>query len=155
MLTFKKPDIDDMELYFRWANEPLVRTQSFNSEPIALEEHKKWFYKALEDETCFMYLFQNEFNEKVGQVRIQKQSGTHALISISIDANYRGMGYAKEMILMATKSFIKENADTTINAYIKEDNVSSRLSFENAGFKFEEMRDYNGFRSFYYTKNGI
>lgn len=152
MLTFRKPNTSDMDLYFRWANDPDVRRQSFNSAPITLDSHKKWFYKAIKDKFCFMYLFQNEGNENVGQIRIYKKDENEAIIGISIDANHRGRGYAKEMIVLATSAFLKSNKDVIIHAYIKETNLSSKFSFEKAGFEFVEIKEYQDIMSFYYIK---
>jgi len=152
MLSIRKPTIDDMELYFDWANDPDVREQSYNSNPINLTNHKKWFESALKNEACFMYVFQNADKEDVGQVRIQKQNDKEALIGISIASKRRGKGYAKEMLLLATDSFLEANKGFLLNAYIKESNLSSKFSFENAGFKFSDMVDYENFRSFHYIK---
>ncbi|MDV6168381.1 GNAT family N-acetyltransferase [Flavobacterium sp. DG1-102-2] len=152
MLSIRKPGIDDMQLYFDWANDPEVRGQSYNSDPIDLGNHKKWFESALKNEACFMYVFVNADKEDVGQVRIQKQNDREALIGISIDFGHRGKGYAKEMLLLATASFLGSNNGFLINAYIKESNLSSKLSFEKAGFQFSDMVDYENFRSFHYIK---
>ena len=59
MLSFRKPTIDDMELYFVWANDPDVRIQSFNSSQIELDDHKKWFVAAIKNEAWSMFVFQN------------------------------------------------------------------------------------------------
>lgn len=152
MLSFRKPVITDMELYFEWANDPEVRGQSYNSNPIDLESHKKWFDSILKNDKCSMYVFQNEKNENVGQVRIQKFSNKEALIGISIVSCQRGKGYAKEMLLLSTNAFLEGNKGFLINAYIKESNLSSKFSFEKGGFRFKDMVDYESFRSFHYIK---
>jgi hypothetical protein len=40
MLSFKKASLDDMRLYFEWANDSIVREQSYNSGTIDLENHE-------------------------------------------------------------------------------------------------------------------
>lgn len=152
MLRLRKPTINDMELYFNWANDADVRQQSYNSNPINLENHKKWFESALKNEAYFMCVFQNSDKEDIGQVRIQKQNYKEAIIGISITSEHRGKGYAKEMLLLATDAFLKSNKGFLINAYIKKINLSSKFSFEKAGFKFNDMVDYENFTSFHYIK---
>ena len=71
---------------------------------------------------------------------------------ISIDSNHRGKGYAKEILMLSTDSFLKFNQGFLINAYIKEGNLSSKLAFENAGFIFIGMIEYEYARSFHFIK---
>lgn len=153
MLSFKKATLADIRLYFEWANDSNVREQSYNSNLIDLENHKSWFKSKLSDDLCLMLVFENEDNLKVGQIRIQKENDYEALIGISIALEHRGNGYGKEMIRMAADFFLGSNPNFTINAFIKETNLSSKYAFEKAGFKFNEMRKYKNFYSFHYIKN--
>lgn len=152
MLSFKKPTVNDLELYFEWANDPEVRQQSYNSITINFDNHSKWFKALLNDKSSYLYIFKNQNNEKVGQVRIQKQNNYEAIISISVASMHRGKGYASEMLILATDSFFTDNKDFLINAYIKEINLSSKYSFEKAGFKFCDMLSYENYNSFHYMK---
>lgn len=154
MLSLRKPTTEDMEIYFSWANDPVVREQSYNSSIIDLESHKQWFESALNNQAYFMCICQNTMGEDIGQVRIQKQKDKNkeALIGISIDSNHRGKGYAKEILIIATDLFLKSNHGFLINAYIKEGNLSSKLAFENAGFYFIDMIQYENFKSYHFIK---
>ncbi len=152
MLTFRKATIDDTKLYFDWANDSIVREQSFNSNAIDFENHKKWFESKLEDDSCLMLVFQNEEKLNVGQIRIQKGNEKEALIGISIAAEHRGKKYANKMLLIASDYFLENNKGYLINAYIKEQNISSKIAFEKAGFEFENITNYENFKSFHYTK---
>lgn len=152
MLSLRKPTTEDMKIYFSWANDPVVREQSYNSSVINLESHKQWFESVLNNEAYFMCICQNAGGENVGQVRIQKNKNKESLIGISIDSNHRGKGYAKEILTLATDLFLKSNHGFIINAYIKEGNLSSKFAFENAGFHFIEMIEYENFKSYHFIK---
>lgn len=152
MLSLRKPTKEDMEIYFSWANDPVVREQSYNSSVIDLESHKQWFESVINNESYFMCICQNAEGENVGQVRIQKNENKESLIGISIDSNHRGKGYAKEILTLATNLFLKSNHGFLINAYIKEENLSSKFAFENAGFYFKEMIEYENFKSYHFIK---
>ncbi len=154
MLKLRRPTEKDMGIYFSWANDPLVREQSYNSSIIDIESHKKWFESSLNNDVFFMCICQNSAGEDVGQVRIQKlnDKNKEAVIGISIDSNHRGKGYAKEVLILATDLFLGSNRGFLINAYIKEGNMSSKLAFENAGFKFIDMIEYENFRSYHFVK---
>lgn len=152
LLSFRKPTLEDMQMYFSWANDPVVREQSFTSNIIDLKTHKEWFESALNDESYFMCIYQNSVGEDVGQVRIQKQKDKEALIGISIDSNHRGKGYAKIMLTTSTNLFLKLNTGYLINAYIKEANLSSKYAFENAGFKIIDTILHEKFKSYHFIK---
>jgi len=152
MLSVRKAEIQDIELYFDWANDTVVREQSYNSNKINLENHRKWFVSKLNDNNCNFFLFENDEKEAVGQVRIQKENLSEAIIGISIDQRYRGKGYSKKMLQMAIDLFCDINPNFLVNAYIKEGNLSSKYAFENAGFEFSDIIDYDNFRSFHYIK---
>ena len=154
MLSLRKSTIKDLYKYYVWINDSEVREQSYNSNFIDLESHKTWFESALKNDAYFMCIFQNEFGEDVGQVRIQKQidKDKEALIGISIDSNHRGKGYAKEALILATEFYLKSNPGFLINAYIKEANLSSKLAFEKAGFYFFGTIKFENFQSFHFVK---
>lgn len=152
MLKARIPDIKDLKLYYNWVNDPDVRLHSYDSEPIDYNKHKKWFEAALNDKSLYMYIFENMRKEMIGQVRIKKQNFNQALIGLSVATEHRGLGYAKEMLIQASDIFLSTNPKFSINAYIKEGNIASKVSFEKAGFVFQKMMLYNGFMSFHYIK---
>lgn len=153
MLNFRKAKIDDIELYYFWANEVNVREQSFNSNLIDFDEHKTWFESKLNDENCLMLIFTNLEGQEVGQVRIQKESSIDSLIGISITAEQRGKGYSTQMLKISCDYFLRINSNFIINAFIKETNLASKYAFEKAGFEFIGMKSYQNHRSFHFKKS--
>lgn len=152
MLSFRTPNIADLELYFAWANDKDVRRQSYSTSPISFEEHKNWFESVLNNDQFMLFVFLNSDCEEVGQVRIQKQSKNRAIISISLDSQHRGKGYAKEMIILSSDTFLKSNGNFLISAYVKVDNLNSKFSFEKAGFLYLETIMYKAIKSFHFIK---
>ena len=78
-IKVRKPNENDLQLYFNWANDIDVRKNSYQSKEISLEQHSQWFLNKLNDESCTMYLFENHIGEPIGQVRIQKQNEQNCL----------------------------------------------------------------------------
>ena len=154
MLTFHEATIADAKLYFDWANDSSVREQSYSSNVIDYESHKKWFESKVKDDFCMLLLFQNEEKLNIGQIRIQKEDQNQALIGISIAVEHRRKGYAREMLLLASNYFFEDNKGYSINAYIKEQNISSKQAFEKAGFEFENIINYENCSSFHFIKKG-
>ena len=141
-----------MMLYFNWTNDTSVRENSYQSEPISLENHQNWFYKKIKEETCFMVVFENHIGTAIGQVRIQMQDDSTAIIGISNDVNHRGKGYAIKMIQMASEEFLKQNQQICISAYIKIENKASEKAFQKAGYELDVVLEYDGIPSYHYIK---
>ncbi len=132
--------IDDARLYFDWANEPEVRKNSLNSAPILWENHLDWFEKKLKDNQTVFYVFEqknNSLNLPIGQVRLDLNKNK-ALINYSIDKNFRGKSLGKIIIEKTISSFLKNNPDAVFEAYVKKDNIASKVVFEKLNFQLEE-----------------
>jgi RimJ/RimL family protein N-acetyltransferase len=152
LLSHRKALPKDVKLYFDWANDPLVREQSYKSKFINFETHSQWFETKLNDSLCLMLIFINHQNIIIGQLRIQKTSNNNSLIGISIGSNHRGNGYSKEMLQIGANYFLLDNPDFTINAFIKQTNLSSKYAFEKAGFELKDIVIHEGSNSFHFIK---
>lgn len=142
----------DVDLYFKWTNDSLVRKNSYNQNSVNYADHVNWFSKKLSSNNCFFYLFFNLENIPVGQVRIENVS-EKTTIGISIDKNFRGKSYGVEMLKLATSDYLRRNPGSTILAYIKEENLASKSIFSKAGFMGEEFVIEQGFKSHKLYKN--
>lgn len=151
-LTFRKAKETDMLLYFEWANDEEVRMQSYQTNAISLEDHKKWFLDKIKDDRCLMLLFENEHGVPVGQVRFQKENEKAHVIGISIAKDERGKGLAGKILQMASDHFLSLFPVKTIYAYIKTLNEGSVKSFAKAGFEFERNLIIGGSESVLYIK---
>jgi RimJ/RimL family protein N-acetyltransferase len=141
MLKFRKANINDLDLYFNWSNERLVRLNSFNSKSIEYQDHCKWFKSKLSDPDFEILIFQDILENNIGQVKFEKTDNLNATIGISIDPLFRGNKYACTSLKIAIKYFLNCNNNITINAFIKNENSSSIKSFENAGFVLNKKFD--------------
>jgi RimJ/RimL family protein N-acetyltransferase len=69
----------------------------------------------------------------LGQVRFDV-NGAEAVISISLDAEYRGYGYGSRIIMSAAQKLFQTYQVQVIHAYIKQGNQASTRAFLKAGF---------------------
>ena len=123
----------DAELFFKWVNEPAVRANSFNTEPISWESHQKWFDKALADDEVRIYVLMQD-NLPVGQVRLTFENSKWQ-ISYSIASAYRGQGYGKIILQLAENELIMDgHAGETLFAEVKTDNIASQRIFTRLGY---------------------
>ncbi|MDQ3046719.1 MAG: UDP-2,4-diacetamido-2,4,6-trideoxy-beta-L-altropyranose hydrolase [Bacteroidota bacterium] len=146
-LQFRMANEADLDQYYKWANDELVREQSYNQNKVSLEEHRNWFGSKLNSPDCFFYLFHDQKNTPVGQVRIDKSSG-EIIIGISIDHDHRGKNLGKPMLEKAYKHYFSKNPEAIIYAYIKNANYASYAAFKKAGFIDQEEIEVHGVKSY-------
>jgi spore coat polysaccharide biosynthesis protein SpsF len=138
-------------LYFKWANDSLVRKNSFNQAEIDFNQHVNWFKNKLNSENCFFYLFFGDMNDAVGQVRIDKSS-EEVVIGISIDESHRGKGLGVIMLNQACDDYLLRFPQTDFIAYIKEENIASVNQFSKAGFIMMQSVLINECKSYKFKK---
>lgn len=136
----------DEKLIFQWANDPLTRLSSINSEEILWEDHQRWFQKKLTDPSVQMYMFQYG-QTPVGQVRLEpKNQGL--LISFVVSPNHRGQGIGFRMISEITSLLAAEN----FIADVLEQNQASHRIFKQNEFKVLEDNVQGGQKITRYQK---
>jgi RimJ/RimL family protein N-acetyltransferase len=123
----------DVDLYYAWVNDELVRQYSFQQDEIQYENHVNWFNSRIENPNFLFLVFFNQDKSAIGQVRINKND-EEVIIGISVDKNYRGFGYSFKMLRLACQHYFKNYSDNEIFAYIKLENKASIATFKKAGF---------------------
>ena len=152
MLAYELADIDDAYIIFQWANDPIARENSYNKEPINYDNHLIWLKQRINSKTSKFYIFYNDEKQKLGFVRFDINDGLNATISIVVDANQRGKGYAKRMIKIGSNVYLNNNSGAIITAYVFKSNLQSFKSFINAGYFLEAEKVVNEVNSYILIK---
>jgi len=121
----------DKELYFNWANDPEVRKQSIQSEPISWEHHQVWFTGKLSDFKSRLFVLMAG-SLPVGQIRFDQRE-EEALIDYSLDPFVRGRGWGAQLIAMGS-AMMRQIAPIRLRADVKVENCASRAVFIRLGF---------------------
>lgn len=135
---------EDVRLLFDWANEPAVRANSLNSEPIPFETHQKWFVSQLNNPDTKILIL-TDGTHSLGQIRIQK-NGSLWEIGYSIDKEQRGKKLGSEIVRLLLNQF----NHYSFKAIVKKENTASVTIFENLGF---ELTDSNASDILTFIKN--
>jgi len=142
-LDVRLPEPKDLELLWRWANDPDVRRNSFSPEEISLESHTKWFRQIIASPSSRIYIIELAGNP-VGQVRYDGVSITEAEIDVSIDARHRGNGFGSLALGLTTElGRAALNVERVVGIVMKSNAVSC-AAFRKAGFKESEPRSVQG-----------
>lgn len=122
-----------MDLLYRWANDPAVRSNSFQTEPIPYEVHRKWFAGIMAREDVIQFILMED-ETPVGQIRLNVE-GNDAEIGYSIAPEYRGRGYGRRLLQLAEEKVRSEYpAIHRLTGKVKPGNAASSGAFEKEGF---------------------
>lgn len=125
---------EDADLLFQWANDPVVRQNSFSTQTISYQEHVKWFRKLLSNENCRQYIYMVD-DVPVGQVRITIVDET-AEIGYSVCAEKRSQGHGKRVLLLIKEKIEDEFPMVSkVVGKVKPENISSQTAFSDAGYR--------------------
>jgi RimJ/RimL family protein N-acetyltransferase len=140
-LTHRTATLADCRLYWHWANDPEVRSNAFNSEPITWEKHQEWFVARLNDSRCLLLIFESKYGP-VGLVRLDGDENRKT-ISYSVSRQYRGKGIGKKImseVIGASPSFARR-----FLAEVKKENIASANIFKKLGFQSAELLEKNAY----------
>lgn len=128
----------DAALYFAWANDPAVRQNAIQSEPIAWETHVAWFGRRLQDADSYLYVLSSAEGEPVGQVRMEFDGpGQPGFIDYSVALPARGQGVGTVLLRRALQRLRHDRpalAGGAVLGQVRTGNVASARVFERLRF---------------------
>lgn len=133
-LSLRKAGKGDMEQYFLWANDPVVRENSFQQKPITWQEHFSWFNKKTSSGLTEMWVLKTALGLPVGQIRFDINNET-ADISYCLDSMVRERGWGSHLIKLGINKIVSFRNLKMIQARVKKDNLASRNIFLKLDFK--------------------
>ena len=100
----KEADKKDTMLLFNWANDPSVRKNAFNTEPIEWEQHQKWIQSKLASSYSKIFiLYKKDLERPLGQIRLDYMKENDVwLIDYSIDKFFRGLKLSTVLFKLIT-----------------------------------------------------
>lgn len=140
----------DEELLLIWANDPVVRSNGFNTKKISKKMHRKWFNSRVSDiENCKFYIVETEYGLPIGQVRLDKKDEKW-YINFSLAEFARGKKMGSILLQKIINNF-DPFQKTEFIAEVKQGNIPSCRVFEKIGF-VRILTDKNKIVFFYELK---
>jgi UDP-2,4-diacetamido-2,4,6-trideoxy-beta-L-altropyranose hydrolase len=125
---------EDCDSVYEWRNSEETRRHIFDTAPIPLETHRRWFCDTLVNPNRVLLI--GEIDKRpVGVIRYD-MSGEEALVSIYLVPGIQGHGVGTQLIREGSR-WLRQFCTQiqVINADICRENVASLRAFEQAGFK--------------------
>ena len=125
----------DVEITFKWANDPKVRIFSYNKNDISRQEHTKWFFSRLKSNDCEYYMLMVD-GQPAGSLRFDIEAQEKAKINYLIDPNFTGRGLGT-LILEKGLNVLHKNRPLvkSVYGYVLNKNIASKRIFEKLKFK--------------------
>jgi UDP-2,4-diacetamido-2,4,6-trideoxy-beta-L-altropyranose hydrolase len=124
----------DAELLLAWANDPMVRANSFESHVIAPAEHVAWLERRLRSPADWQaWIAHDAHGEPVGVVRFDV-AGNEATVAFSVVGQRRGSGIGKRMLGLAVRRLASEREVRLVTALVKPENARSLRALAAACF---------------------
>ena len=115
----------DIKQVYDWQLLPETRKYALTQDAPTWEGHQKWMKTKLAEVSDYFYIIESLTDgHNIGVVRLDKQSEGQYLISIFIDPNYFGQGYAKQALAYIDLLHPQFEIQATVLA---ENNASQRL----------------------------
>jgi UDP-2,4-diacetamido-2,4,6-trideoxy-beta-L-altropyranose hydrolase len=134
----------DEALLLRWANNLLVRYNSFSPEPIAPGDHHRWFQAGLADANRLLLIASDLSGCPLGQIRFDRQPSastkqpSEAWIDLSLDCCARGIGLAADLVQLGLQAMEQQwGSGTVVVADVLAGNDASQATFAKAGFHID------------------
>lgn len=136
---------EDIVGYYNWANDPDVRKNAINTDPISWPTHQAWFTSKLHDAKSQLFVLEAA-GLPVGQIRFDKEGG-EAHIDYSLDPIVRGRGWGLRLLALGIDR-MRQIEPVRFRAEVKAGNEVSAAVFLRNGFT-EISNVSAGYRSFY------
>ena len=134
LLVVRRARLADARQFFHWVNDPGVRQNSINQRVVAWEDHLAWFTHKISDGNTLL-LHAGRSGRGCGQLRYDT-SGEEAVITISVDAAFRGQSIGKQLLRAGEEQLTVRHPTVKLQvAFVRPENRGSRRLFEQCGFR--------------------
>ncbi len=141
-LTLRPAAEQDLGMVWVWANDPVTRAVSLNSEAIPYGDHSGWFRQSLQREDRRLWIAQLN-GEPVAVLRLDLPGNDTPEVSIHVAPSGRGRGIGRAG-LRALADEARTLGLESLGAAIRSDNASSTRAFEAVGYVHAGVRDVRG-----------
>lgn len=134
-LTVRPATLSDSDLLFGWRNHESIRSVSRNKDPIALEDHRRWFGRVIADPARSL-LVGERGGRPIGCVRFDENGPDSVEVSIYLAPDAMGTGTGSAL-LAAAEAWLAANRPhiARIDAEVLGGNDPSTHLFERAGYR--------------------
>jgi RimJ/RimL family protein N-acetyltransferase len=125
----------DADRLLAWANDPVIRSAGFQTEPISAEEHAAWFGHVLADPTERRTWIGHDGSGDIGVFRVALTPDGALEIGIALAAGARGTRRARPLLDAGLVAAREAFPGRRFRAWVRATNAPSLALFRAAGFE--------------------
>lgn len=140
VVRLRRSSWEDEGILLQWANNHMVRSNSFTPKDITPADHRFWFKQMLERSDRLQFIAETSCGVPVGQIRFDKLDDlgldtNEARIDLSIDTCVRGQNMSSDLVQLGIQEMRKIwGENIKVIAEVFDDNHPSNGCFRKAGF---------------------
>jgi len=140
-LELRLAEEKDCRLIWEWANDPTVRANAFNPEPILWESHKSWYQKKLASPDTRLWILELD-KTPVAQIRYDRVDVDTAEIDFSVTSSHRGKGLGTKILKYSSELACAELGVKYLKGLVLDRNSASIFAFTKADFQPMGREEY-------------
>lgn len=138
-ISLRAANLADEAYLLNLRNDPVVRANSINPEPISKTHHNKWYSETLQDNKCLIFIAETDTHLPVGYFRFQLNE-SRWFISYALNNYARNKNISFKILKKSIDEFFIVVREVNLYAYIKSDNIASLRILTKCGFsEFEKV----------------
>lgn len=130
---FRPATTEDAEVLFEWANDPVTRAMSRDTQPIPWDKHVGWFRSLLCDPSRVLWIWQERGREPEGSIRFTATDDGRAWVAYQVAPHARGKGLGQRILGEGTALYATATG-RVVDGFVKTENVASQRQTRAAGF---------------------
>lgn len=139
-VTVRPATPDDRDRILEWANDPVARAAGFHPNPIAPDEHARWFAGRLARPATGRIWIGLLDEAPIGIVRVELELDGPLIVSIALAPEARGRRLSPPLLDAGLAAARDAFPGVRFRAWIKADNGPSLALFRGAGFAAPAQR---------------
>ena len=132
-IELRRVEPGDVDLIYRWRNDPFLVARSSSQRTVDWIEHVKWFEESLQSDHRIVMIVQKD-RFPIGQVRFDRVDDRVCVISVYLCQEFTGRGYGVEAIRNGTEEILRLWDVEQVIACVRSDNAGGQSAFRKAGY---------------------
>ncbi|MNR75302.1 UDP-2,4-diacetamido-2,4,6-trideoxy-beta-L-altropyranose hydrolase [compost metagenome] len=133
-LTLREAEEEDAIALWELANDPSVRQNAFQPEPIPLAAHLDWFYRKLSSPDCRIWLF-SFHGVLAAQIRYDKCDARTLELDYAVAPAWRGQGLGTRILEETWRQACIDLNAERVQGLVLPHNLASMRAFRSTGFR--------------------
>lgn len=147
VIVLRPANLGDLDMVFRWRNDPFILAHGSLRREVEREEHQKWFAETVSGKARQMFIILEHqilepqvtgADKAIGQIRFDRESSRECVVSVYLLQEFTGRGYGVQAIRMGCAAIFQTWDVDRVVACVRFDNQAGRTAFLKAGFNETE-----------------